>query len=77
MEKTRYATVRGNGLTREGLSRYLPANYAVIGARTEGDSPNETIFIVAGEDYAGWTMDDYVIPRLASGLIWAKELVAK
>jgi hypothetical protein len=77
MEKTRYATVRGNGLTREGLSRYLPANYAVIGVRAEGESPNDAVFVIAGTDNAGWTMEDYVIPRLASGLIWAKELVEK
>jgi hypothetical protein len=29
---------------------------------------------ITGTDQAGWTLDDYVIPRLASGLIVAKEV---
>jgi hypothetical protein len=73
----RYATVRGNRLTREGLSRYLPANYNVIGSHAELTGANDVIYIIAGVDHAGWTMDDYVIPRLASGLIWAKELIER
>jgi len=32
--------------------------------------------IVRGEDYAGWTLEDYVIPRLASGMIFTKEVIA-
>lgn len=31
-------------------------------------------FVIAGEDTAGWTLDDYVIPRYGSGLIWAMEI---
>ena len=31
-------------------------------------------FMITGHDVAGWTMDDYVIPRLASGLIFAEEV---
>jgi hypothetical protein len=30
--------------------------------------------LIEGEDNAGWTLDGYVIPRLASGLIFAKEV---
>ena len=30
--------------------------------------------IIAGEDNAGWTLKDYVLPRLASGMIYAREL---
>lgn len=45
----------------------LPANYkAYIGY--------EDRIIIVGHDVAGWTMDDYVIPRLSSGLITAVEV---
>lgn len=46
---------------------YLPANYGVrvINADT---------LEVYGVDVAGWTLDEYVIPRLASGLIFAEEV---
>ena len=29
---------------------------------------------IAGEDRAGWTLDDYVMPRLNSGLIYGNEV---
>lgn len=82
----RYAIVK-NARDREQLEAYLPGNYAVIyeyiGARyfEDDDRPygqggeNGTLsFVIAGEDNAGWTFDDYVEPRLASGLIYAKEI---
>lgn len=49
------------------VARYLPGNYEVV---AEG----QTMIVIEGEDNAGWTMDDYVIPRLASGLIYAREI---
>jgi hypothetical protein len=48
------------------VARYLPSNYSVL--RAEGEN-----VIIQGEDSAGWTLEDYVIPRLASGMIRAKE----
>jgi hypothetical protein len=63
----RYATVR-NHETIERLEAFLPMDYRVIGEDAEGTA------IIAGEDYAGWTLEDYVIPRAASGLIWVTEL---
>jgi hypothetical protein len=54
----------GDGL--KTVARYLPDNYKVVG------NDDEWIYI-EGEDFAGWTLEDYVIPRLASGLIWAEE----
>lgn len=50
------------------VRRYLPSNYDA-----------ETMFgsewtIIFGDDVAGWTMEDYVIPRLHSGNIYAKAL---
>jgi hypothetical protein len=47
--------------------QYMPHNYAVI----YGGDGN---LYVVGIDVAGWTLDDYVIPRLASGLIVAEEI---
>lgn len=45
---------------------YLPSNY-------QAEERDGVIYIV-GTDNAGWTLDGYVIPRLASGLIWATEV---
>src|SRR5688572_28803012 len=53
-------TTRGNV-----VAAYLPSNYSVVGATPEGWT------IVEGKDVAGWTLDGYVIPRLASGLYFA------
>lgn len=62
----RFAIVR-NAEHEDRLEAFLPHNYTVV------DS-HDDVFVIAGEDHAGWTMDDYVIPRLASGLIWATEI---
>lgn len=51
----------------ESVARYLPANYKVT------DSDTDYVYF-AGHDNAGWTMEDYVLPRLASGLIFAEEV---
>lgn len=59
---------------RAVISRYLPANYKVI---SSGGIPNgEGSYLIEGYDNAGWTLDGYVIPRLASGLIRAEEVSA-
>lgn len=51
------------------VAAYLPANYQVIAVRDHE-------IIIQGRDNAGWTLDGYVIPRLASGLIGATEVAA-
>lgn len=51
------------------VSAYLPNNYSGAILR-----PGE--IDICGIDHAGWTLDGYVIPRLASGLIIAKEVTA-
>jgi hypothetical protein len=53
--------------TPETVAGYLPRLYEVT------DFTAERITI-SGTDYAGWSLHDYVIPRLASGGIWAKEI---
>lgn len=55
--------------TVEEVQAYLPSNYHVLHSQT-----SESAIYIAGQDSAGWTLDDYVIPRLASGLICAREV---
>jgi hypothetical protein len=50
----------------EVVQRYMPSNY-------DAGQVGSAIFIY-GHDSHGWTLDDYVIPRLASGGIIAKEV---
>jgi len=67
---TRRATiVNGNEAV---VSRYLPSNYRVV----EDLTVDGLYVTIEGEDSAGWTLDDYVLPRLASGLIFAREVPA-
>jgi hypothetical protein len=63
----RHAVIRGGHDKLETVRRYLPSNY-------EADSDGADIFI-HGTDNAGWTLDGYVIPRLASGLYFAEEII--
>jgi len=62
--ETRINVVKNWAATAEGVAQYLPRDYRVTGEDAD------TIY-VAGHDRAGWTAHDYVIPRLASGLITA------
>lgn len=50
----------------KSVSAYLPVNYT---AENAADG-----ILISGHDVAGWTLDGYVIPRLASGLIFAHEI---
>jgi hypothetical protein len=45
---------------------YLPTNYKA--------TPVGEALLIYGEDDHGWGMSTYVIPRLASGLVWAEEI---
>jgi hypothetical protein len=58
-------------ITKEKIEALLPDNYWVESwvADTE-----ESHFYIHGHDVAGWTLDGYVIPRLASGMIFAVEV---
>lgn len=66
LERARHAVVQGQHERLDTIRRYLPANYTA-------DSDGTDVFI-HGVDRAGWTLDGYVIPRLASGLYHAKEV---
>jgi len=50
------------------IAACLPRNYAVV-PPTVNDIGAPAVVRIAGVDRLGWTADDYVIPRLASGLI--------
>lgn len=63
---TRRAVVRGG--KPETIERYMPGNYSVVGVTDDGD------VLIEGRDSCGWTLDDYVIPRLASGLYFCEEI---
>jgi hypothetical protein len=67
MVKTRVAKVISDTDVKR-VQAYLPANYLAHQTAEHG-------IIIIGADSAGWTMDGYVIPRLASGLIIARELM--
>ena len=66
--ETKEAIVLRDNVSVDEVNRYLPQNYKAF--RTPGG-----FILIYGEDLYGWTMQDYVIPRLASGLITARELV--
>jgi hypothetical protein len=70
MSVTRTAIIKRRDGTPavETVEAYLPANYHVSKTGTTSGE-----IVIHGEDNAGWTLDGYVIPRLASGLIFAEE----
>lgn len=69
----RYALVK-NAESTERLARFLPDNYKVLD-EVEG-ADGRMSWLIGGSDKLGWTLDDYVIPRLASGLIFCTEAPA-
>ncbi len=70
----RWAKVYSGGAPETGHERcervraYMPANYKVTGFDTE-------YVYITGFDNSGWTLDGYVIPRLASGLSRCEEIL--
>jgi len=76
-QEWRYAMVR-NADTRKQLEAYLPDGYEVMAETTwppyDGAAKEDRVFVIRGLDVAGWTLDEYVIPRLLSGLIACVEI---
>lgn len=68
---TRYALAHTRREDGSDIENYLPHNYSVLGVLT-GDRYDQAL--IEGTDDAGWTMEDYVIPRLGSGLIGCREI---
>lgn len=82
MQRTAIVTggVSGTRDPIERIAAFLPSNYKVgLETRFFTDSVKRwervpvQVIVIRGEDKAGWTLDGYVLPRLASGLIFAKE----
>lgn len=68
--KVRHALITGARSEKE-VAAYLPNNYVLMQQTSEN---GKLAFIIGGFDDAGWTLDEYVIPRLASGMIACREL---
>jgi hypothetical protein len=75
MPARRRAHVAVGSRTIEEMARvvraYLPGGYQVTGSMYVDNRP---VIVIEGTDIAGWTLDDYVIPRLGSGMIHAHEV---
>lgn len=79
----RQALVRGNPWSKDdslaaSVNRYLPSNYRVDRTTvppSEWGGAGEVL--VVGHDVAGWTLDGYVLPRLASGMYYGEEVFGK
>lgn len=67
MSKTRRALINGEP---DRVANYLPSNYKVVVKGACGKR-----CLIEGEDYAGWTLEGYVLPRLASGLMSGREIL--
>lgn len=80
----RFAVITGGADSLDQVARYMPGNYTAVQVDAQpfdtyaalgAPMPRLAGFIlIIGEDNAGWTLDGYVIPRLASGLIFATEI---
>jgi hypothetical protein len=73
LKPMRYALVSVDIGKVEQLKAYMPGNYEVLG-RTPIGASNTVSVLIGGRDSCGWTLDDYVIPRLASGMYYAVEI---
>lgn len=73
MSNSRFALTRGPLRT---IRAYLPDNYAAAALEPDALGSSGPEVLISGEDVAGWTLDGYVIPRLASGLYFAREVSA-
>lgn len=65
VQRKRKAVVLGD-VSAEKVADYLPGNFKAF--------RRKDFVEIEGYDRAGWTLEDYVIPRLASGLIVATEV---
>jgi hypothetical protein len=69
MSVMRYALVTKTS-ERDNVAAYLPADYSVIYEEPHPDNSDRRHWmsvVIAGRDSHGWTLDGYVLPRLASG----------
>jgi hypothetical protein len=69
----RFAIVKGARSAKE-VWAYLPHNFVVVGGGATRYPEHE--YVICGIDEAGWTLDGYIIPRLSSGSIGAREITS-
>ncbi len=50
------------------IAAYLPSRYKVVEVK-DGKT------FISGEDFHGWTLEGYVIPRLGSGMFFCEEVL--
>jgi len=67
LQRERVARVTSGRSTLDQVRDYLPRNFTA-------DVSESGEIEIRGYDTHGWTLDGYVIPRLASGLIAAREV---
>lgn len=67
----RYAMIRSDS---PAIAAYLPSNYTVLARGAEDPEFGGLVTIIEGTDHAGWTLSEYVLPRLASGLYSGYEI---
>ena len=67
--RTATLTLPQRGVTLKMVQDYLPSNYSAY----PGDWNTKDTIRIKGYDRFGWTLDEYVIPRLRSGLMVATE----
>ena len=70
-QKRRARVSPAHHITLESIRSYLPHNFT---AHESSGTIHGDAILIEGYDRAGWTLDGYVIPRLGSGLIFAKEV---
>lgn len=73
LQRERVAVVLDDAISAEHVQQYLPQGY---NAKIEYiDKQRSTLrVVIRGYDIAGWTLNEYVIPRLGSGMIVATEV---
>ena len=74
--KLRTAIVTGGADSLKQVQAYLPWSFEAteVFAPVPLEDGVEKVIVIVGYDQQGWTLDGYVIPRLASGLIFATEV---
>lgn len=65
----RWAVLRA--ASQHEVEAYLPDNYEVLSTSSLPDGKVDVV--IGGRDSCGWTLNDYVIPRLHSGMLYARE----
>ena len=71
---TRTAVIRlSRNQDEHTVAAYLPGNYRVVGVEPNPNVPGTSLVTIEGDDDHGWTLDGYVLPRLASGMLYGDE----